>query len=42
MYGRNAEERHLDLLVERGILRRETRRFLGVLPTSAISRATPT
>ncbi|WP_408994225.1 GOLPH3/VPS74 family protein [Streptomyces sp. 1268] len=32
MYGRNAEERHLDHLIERGILRRETRRFLGVLP----------
>ncbi|MFI5478312.1 GPP34 family phosphoprotein [Streptomyces rubiginosohelvolus] len=32
LYGRNAEERHLDHLVERGLLRRETRRFLGVLP----------
>ncbi|SCF80099.1 Golgi phosphoprotein 3 (GPP34) [Streptomyces sp. Ncost-T6T-2b] len=32
LYGRNAEERHLDHLIERGLLRRETRRFLGVLP----------
>ncbi|MDX5576986.1 GOLPH3/VPS74 family protein [Streptomyces sp. ID01-9D] len=31
-YGRDAEERHLDTLIERGLLRRETRRFLGVLP----------
>ncbi|CAM5656666.1 hypothetical protein SBADM41S_04360 [Streptomyces badius] len=30
LYGRNAEERHLDHLIERGLLRRETRRFLGV------------
>lgn len=32
LYGRNVEESHLDHLVERGVLRRETRRFLGVLP----------
>ncbi|MGQ4447462.1 GPP34 family phosphoprotein, partial [Streptomyces griseus] len=31
-YGRDAEERHLDTLIERGLLRRETRRFLGILP----------
>ncbi|MFJ2022815.1 GPP34 family phosphoprotein [Streptomyces sp. NPDC087897] len=29
-YGRSAEEHHLDHLVERGLLRREPRRFLGV------------
>ncbi|MCI4044663.1 GPP34 family phosphoprotein [Streptomyces sp. TRM75563] len=31
-YGRDAEERLLDALIERGLLRRETRRFLGILP----------
>ncbi|WP_228989769.1 GPP34 family phosphoprotein [Streptomyces sp. DH8] len=31
-YGRNTEESHLEHLVARGLLRRETRRFLGVFP----------
>ncbi|MFF8554222.1 GPP34 family phosphoprotein [Streptomyces sp. NPDC015501] len=31
-YGRNTEESHLAHLVERGLLRRESRRFLGVFP----------
>ena len=30
--GRRAEGMYLDALVERGVLRRETRRFLGLLP----------
>lgn len=31
-YGRHVQEKYVDSLVERSVLRRETRRFLGVLP----------
>ncbi|MEI7030629.1 GOLPH3/VPS74 family protein [Streptomyces pratensis] len=31
-HARGAEEGHLDALVQRGVLRRETRRFLGLFP----------